>query len=194
MRCRRRSNGRSQREIALLFELRFDVGEQRIDVKEVRVFRRARPQLDAELTAGGHNRHGQVAVDVRVHAREGELDGGDATLRTGSEERSPGRRRGARASRVGIDGSEEQAGKDEVEPLEKAWIRERALLEAVLYVLGHLPVEADEAGDAIAARQRALDCAQASYDFRNARRKRRAALVQGDDSSTRPPRRQRAVS
>src|SRR5207244_10982756 len=109
-------------------------------------------------------RDGQVAVDVRVHAGERELERRGSPARASLEERHPRTGRAPRVALVRVERGEEVAREDDVEPREAALVREVADGGLRLDALRHLAVEPREAGDAIGTRKAALDRAQPGDD------------------------------
>src|SRR3954452_13487394 len=87
---------------------------------------RSRPELDAARLARRNEREREVAVDVRVHARQRELQWCNPASGAPGKERHPCPRRKRRAVHVGIEGLEEEVREDDVESLEKGLVGERA--------------------------------------------------------------------
>ena len=106
--------------------------------------------------AGSDDGHGEVVVDVGVHAGDGELDGVQAAVGTAGEQGTPGGF-GAAAGRVGVDGGEVEIGEDDVEVLDEAVVVEVAGAEAVPDGLGGAQVDEVEDPDAIIATERIGD-------------------------------------
>ena len=129
-----------------------DLREQVVHAPEVRRAAASRAELDATLLARRDERDRQIAVDVRVHAGECELqrrDPGRRARRTAG----PGRGRRRRAF-VGLDGGEEEVGEDDVEPLEEGRPGEGRERELRVDALRHLAVQPREARDTVGARRR----------------------------------------
>ena len=135
----------------LLLDLCLDRGEEAVDPLEVGVLHGVSLGSEAELPAGRHERDREVAVDVRVHARERELERRDPAARARLEEWQPGSRGLRGIALEGVEGGEEEVGEDDVEPCQEAGIGERQTLEAGLHAAGDGQIELCEAGDPVGA-------------------------------------------
>ena len=148
-----------------LLDARLHLGEQGVDAQIVGVLLRAVAQVEPERAAGVDERDRQIAVDVRVHARDGELDRRDvpsvrAARRAVATPRGPARLAGERRK-----GGEEEVGEAEVERLEEGVVLERMRVELGGDAFRHLAVEPREADDAVGARRRGFDLAQPRDGF-----------------------------
>src|SRR6476620_7628515 len=103
---------------------------------------RAVARLETQGSAGGDQGDRQVAVDVRVHARDRELERRDLAARAALEEGAPGARRLPRVPLERRAGLEEEVGEAQVERLDERAVLERACVELGGNTLGHLAVEA----------------------------------------------------
>ena len=102
--------------------------------------------------AGGHHREREVVVDVRVHARQRELDGQDPGVRTALDQGRPGLGDRAVRGQVRRDG-QEQPREPHVQLLGERRVRERAVRDAQRDQRGDLAIHVDERPDAVAVRQ-----------------------------------------
>jgi hypothetical protein len=67
---------------------------------------------------------------VSIHARQGELKGGDPASRARVEQRPPSWRRIGRTSLVGVERGEEEAGECGVQPRQERRVGERSTVES----------------------------------------------------------------
>ena len=97
-------------------------------------------EIEAELGARLHERDREVAVDVRVHAAQRELDRCDARTGAFSKQGSP-------RTRWIVERVEVESGEADVQLRQERRCREARL--RVVYGLGHREVQPREAGDPV---------------------------------------------
>jgi hypothetical protein len=148
--------------------------QEQVDALERAVLGRAVAEADAEVSAGRHERHRKVAVDVRVHPGERELERCDPAIGPPREQRHPRPRSARRITLICLERGKEQACEGDVEALEEGRVRDVVRGHVRADALGHLPVEVREARDAVAARTGHLERPQPLDHLRDARRLRRA--------------------
>ncbi len=153
------------------FHLRLGRAELRVDGDEVGVLRRAVLDFDGKLPCGRHKRDGKVAVDVRVHPREGELERRDPAPAARLEQRRPRVRLRAGPRLKGVERVEEQPREDDVEPLDEPGVVEHRPVEIDLHALRDREIEPREAADAVGARQRRGDRLHPGNDLRDSCRR-----------------------
>src|SRR5688572_7209767 len=158
-------------------DARLRLVEQRVDCAEVAVLRAAAHGCNVERAAGVDERERQVAVDVRVHARERELDRGDAAARARLEQRGPRARRPLGPEHVRSERAKVEVREDDVEPPREARVRERPRPHALVDRLRHGAVEGGERAHPVARRQCLLDRPQPLDDVVDTRRERCAQHV-----------------
>ena len=112
---------------------------------------------DVQRREGPDQRDGQIPVDVRVHAREGELDRRDGLAGARLEKGCPGVRRGRRVRFERAQGREVEIGEDDVQVRQEERVSEGGLPHARQHALGHLEIQLVEAGDPVRGRQGLID-------------------------------------
>ena len=100
--------------------------EALVDPRVVAELRRVAVRLDARGVHDRDDAERQVAVDVRVHPRQRELELGDAVRSARVEQRAPGARRRRAARRVVGDRVEQLLGRDRAELAQEERVLERA--------------------------------------------------------------------
>ena len=123
-RWRRRSTFLNQPLRYCDFTARLDRGQHAVHVLEIGVLAGALLELDPELAAGRDECDREVAVDVRAHPGQRELERRDPVRGALIDQRRP---RAGHAGRVGagcVEGAEEEVGEDDVEPREEVRIAE----------------------------------------------------------------------
>ena len=128
-----------------------DLTEQRVHPHEVVVFGRAVGQLELQLPTRRNERHRKVAIDVRVHAGQCELEWCDAAARLLLEQRHPCGWSTRRVALVRVVRGKKQIGKADIKAFEKLRICEISRRELRVHTLGHLAIEASEASNAVRA-------------------------------------------
>ncbi len=160
-----------------------DGRQHAVHVLVVGVLARALLEPDPELAARGDEGDRQVAVDVRAHPGQRELERCDPACRARLDERRPGAGHGGRVGPRGIERTEEEAGEDDVEVREELRILKDEAAELLLDALGHRQIEVREAGDSIGVGQRCHLGLHARDDLGDRRRRRHESTIRG----LRPP-------
>jgi len=130
--------------------------ERVVDLQEIAVLCRVALQRHLPLIAGRVQRQREVVVDVRVHARQRELDRGDALASARLEQRRPGVRHRI-APRVAVDGGEVQPGEAHVEGGQVRLVGEAARAGLRAHLPGHRQVQLVETCDAVGLAEAGAD-------------------------------------